>query len=124
MQTRRKSEKQLLEDYLVDELNKYNIHHIKGNPQGAKGFPDRVIFAHKIIFVELKLGKQNKSYYEQTKMQYKWQIQIEQTKYNEYLMLETRDEIDEFVESLVYNCRQFRIKNYFAFNMETKEYEK
>lgn len=111
----KKSEKTLLEDYLKSELDKRNIFNFKGNPEGLKGFPDRVVLADKIYFIELKLGKENKSYYEQTPTQKKWEEQISQST-NMYALLNTRADIDEWVKTIYENCLKKGIKNYFAFN--------
>lgn len=115
MKAPKKSEKDLLEDYLVERLDKHNIFHIKGNPKGAKGFPDRMVFAKMIYFVELKLGKENNSYYKQTPMQKKWQDQIEQTG-NFYLLLQSRAEIEDFIKSVLNSCIYNNVKNHFAYN--------
>lgn len=120
---KKKSEKQLLEDYLKESLDNKNIFNFHGNPKGLKGFPDRVIFASKIYFVELKLGKENDSYYKQTQMQEKWELQINQTK-NRYFLINTRNEIDELVESIYQECLKYEIKNYFAYNKEITRDEK
>lgn len=123
MPKKKKSEKQLLEDYLKKALDEKNIFNFHGNPVGLKGFPDRVVFASKIYFIELKLGKENDSYYKQTKMQKKWEQQINQTK-NEYFLVNTRDEIDEIVEFIYQECLKHEIKNYFAYNKEITRDEK
>lgn len=120
---RKKSEKQLLEDYLKSELDKKNIFNFHGNPKGLKGFPDRVIFASQIYFVELKLGKENDSYYKQTQMQKKWELQINQTN-NKYFLINTRNEIDELVELIYQECLKYEIKNHFAYNKEITRDEK
>lgn len=114
---RKKSEKELLEDYLVEELNKLNIYNFKGNPIGLKGFPDRVVIGKEIYFIELKLGKENKSYYEQTLMQKKWEQQINQTS-STYNILSNRDDIDKMVKKIHKECVENNIKNYFAFNID------
>lgn len=68
-----------LERYLVTLCKKYNLVCIKGNPRGVKGYPDRIVFGDNIYFIELKLGKENGSYYGLTEMQNKWQAVISQT---------------------------------------------
>ena len=114
---KKKSEKELLEDYLKEELDKRNIYNFKGNPDKLKGFPDRVVIADKIYFFELKLGKENKSYYEQTKTQKKWEKQINESN-NIYAILNTREQIDKWVDMIYRSCVSLGIKNYFAFNID------
>lgn len=116
---KKKSEKELLELYLGEELNKRNIFNFHGNPRGLKGFPDRVVFADVIYYIELKLGKENKSYYEQTLMQKKWEEQIKQTP-NIYLLVSSREEIDKIVASIHKRCIDKGIKNFFAYNKEIR----
>lgn len=112
---KKKSEKELLEDYLKEELDKKNIFNYHGNPDKLKGFPDRVVMGEKIYYIELKLGKENNSYYEQTSMQKKWEQQIKQTQ-NVYLLIKSRDDIDKIVSEIYENCVARGILNYFAFN--------
>ena len=109
------SERKLLEDYLIQELERRNIPHKKGNSLGVKGFPDREVYGYKTYYIELKLGKENKSYYKQTPMQKKWQEQLSQG-VNEYYLLSTREEIDKVVEHIFNECREHNIKNYFSYN--------
>lgn len=120
MAKKKKSEKELLEDYLKQELDKKNIFNHHGNPQGLKGFPDRVIYAHRVYYIELKLGKENDSYYEQTKTQKKWELQIKQT-INPYLLISNREEIDDIVALIHRECIKYDIKNHFAFNKDVVE---
>lgn len=75
------------------------------------------MFAHKIYFIELKLGKENESYYKQTPMQKKWQDQISQG-VNEYYLITNRHDIDELVEKIYQECKEYGIKNYFAYNKD------
>lgn len=112
---RKKSERELLELYLKEKLDDKNIYNFKGNPRGLTGFPDRIVFADIVYFIELKLGKENKSYYGQTPMQKKWGQQIEQTP-NVYCLLSTRNKIDEVVEMIYERCKSKGILNYFAYN--------
>jgi hypothetical protein len=117
---KKKSEKELLEDYLKEELDKRNIFNYHGNPTNLKGFPDRVIMCDKMYFIELKLGKENDSYYGQTSMQKKWEHQIIQTN-NIYMLINTREEIDKLVDIIYKECIYKRICNYFAFNKNIKK---
>lgn len=119
MKAKKKSEKQLLEDYLKEKLDKKNIFNFHGNPKNLKGFPDRVVFGEIVYYIELKLGKENKSYYEQTPMQNKWEKQIKQTP-NKYLLLSNREDIDRWVEIIYENCLLNGIQNFFAYNKEIK----
>ncbi len=114
--SKKKSEKELLEDYLKDELDKRNIYNFKGNSKGLKGFPDRVIMAKTIYYIELKLGEENGSYYKQSKMQKKWEQQINQTT-SKYYIVYNRTEIDSLVKEIYDECVKYDIKNYFAFNI-------
>lgn len=114
-----KNEKELLENYLAKELDKRNIFNIHGNPNGIKGFPDRIVYGAKIYYFETKLGKENKSYYKQTPMQKKWEQQINQT-CDEYHMIYSRKEIDEWVEKIYQECKEHNIKNFFAYNKTIK----
>lgn len=113
--SKKKSEKQLLEDYLKEELDKKNIPNFHGNPKNLKGFPDRTVFGEIVYYIELKLGKENDSYYEQTPMQNKWEKQIKQTP-NKYLLLSNREDIDRWVEIIYENCLLNGIQNFFAYN--------
>lgn len=120
---RKKNEKQLLDDYLKSELDKKNICNFPGNPRNLKGFPDRVVFGKIVYYIELKLGKENDSYYKQTQMQKKWELQINQTN-NKYFLINTRNEIDELVELIYQECLKYEIKNHFAYNKEITRDEK
>ena len=111
-----------MEDYLKEELDKRNIFNFHGNTRNLKGFPDRVVMASKIWFIELKLGKENKSYYTQTKTQKKWEKQIEQTK-NIYLLLSNREQIDFWVKEIYEECLLDDIKNHFAYDKNVKRDE-
>jgi hypothetical protein len=120
---RKKNEKQLLDDYLKSELDKKNIVNFPGNPRNLKGFPDRIVFGKIVYYIELKLGKENDSYYKQTQMQKKWELQINQTN-NKYFLINTRNEIDELVELIYQECLKYEIKNHFAYNKEITRDEK
>lgn len=120
---RKKNEKQLLDDYLKSELDKKNIFNFPGNPRNLKGFPDRIVFGKIVYYIELKLGKENDSYYKQTQMQKKWELQINQTN-NKYFLINTRNEIDELVELIYQECLKYEIKNHFAYNKEITRDEK
>lgn len=111
----KKGEKELLEEYLKEELDKRNIYNFKGNPRALKGFPDRIVMVGITYYIELKLGKENDSYYEQTSMQKKWEQQVSQSK-NIYLLLQSREEIDYWVNKIYEDCKRDGIKNYFAYN--------
>lgn len=88
-----------LERYFGKLLDKKKIFHFKGNPGGLKGYPDRLVFADKIYFCEIKLGKQDGSYYKQTPMQKWWQKKIEDAN-GTYVLLVGKKEVEQFVESL------------------------
>jgi hypothetical protein len=88
-----------VEKLLTDMLDRNEIFHIKGNPIGLKGFPDRLIFAHELYFVEVKVGKELGSYYKQTKMQKFWQKKIEESNAN-YRLLTGFKEVRAFMEFL------------------------
>lgn len=88
-----------LENHLESLLDAKGIFHIKGISRGLKGFPDRQIFAHKIFYVEVKLGKELGSYYKQTKMQKWWQKTIEASNGN-YVLLTGIKEVEDFVNGL------------------------
>ena len=111
---KKKSEKELLEDYLKQQLDDKNIFNFHGNPDKLKGFPDRVVLAHTIYFIELKLGKENDSYYEQSPMQKKWEQQINQTQGSIYVLIKNREDIDDIVEKIYQERVRFKIKNYFS----------
>lgn len=89
----------VLEKRLIDLLERKNIFNFKGNPVNLKGYPDRLVFADKIYFVELKVGKLDGSRYGQTAMQRWWQKKIENAK-GTYVLLKGLREIEEWVESL------------------------
>lgn len=117
MSKRKKSEKELLEDYLAEQLDLKNIYNFKGNPKNLKGFPDRVVMGKVIYYIELKLGKENKSYYKQSLMQKKWEQQINQST-SKYFLVSSRNEIDNIVKYIHEECIAYAIKNYFAFNID------
>lgn len=88
-----------LEKLFCDLLDNKKIFHLKGIARGVKGFPDRQVFANKIIYVELKVGKEGGSYYKQTKMQKWWQNKIERSN-GTYVLLTGEKEIRDFVASI------------------------
>jgi len=88
-----------LEQYFGKLLDKQKIFHFKGNPGGLKGYPDRLVFADKIYFCEIKLGKSEGSYYKQTPMQKWWQDKIENSK-GTYVLLIGKEQIEYFVDKL------------------------
>jgi hypothetical protein len=88
-----------LEQYMGKLLDKKMIFHVKGNPNGLKGYPDRLVFSDKIYFCEVKLGKSEGSYYKQTAMQKWWQDKIEKSN-GVYILLTGKKEIEDFVEKL------------------------
>lgn len=87
-----------IEEYFVKALNESGIKHIKGNAIGVKGFPDRIVFADKIYFVEIKVGEVLGSYYKQTRKQKEWQDIIENSK-GTYVLLKGH-EVDNFIKEL------------------------
>jgi len=88
-----------LEQYFGKLLDKKRIFHFKGNPGGLKGYPDRLVFADIIYFCEVKLGKEEGSYYKQTPMQEWWQRKIESSG-GTYVLLTGKREIEAFVDKL------------------------
>ena len=94
-----KMNEKYVEDRLVELLERKGIFSIKGNPYNMKGFPDRLVFADKIYFVEIKLGKEMGSYYGQIPLQKWWQRKIEASNGN-YVLLKGLREIEEFVKTL------------------------
>lgn len=88
-----------LENFFKKLLDEKGIFHIKGISRGVKGFPDRKVFAEEIYYVELKVGKENGSYYTQTKMQKWWQDKIEKSN-GRYVLLTGKNEIIQFVNNL------------------------
>lgn len=88
-----------LESYFEKKLDELNIFHIKGESHGRKGYPDRTIFAFAELHVELKVGKEGKSYYKQTKIQKKWQNRIERSN-GKYYLLEGYEQVDKFLALL------------------------
>lgn len=88
-----------LEMYFGKLLDKEKIFHFKGNPGGLKGYPDRLVFADKIYFCEIKLGKSEGSYYKQTPMQKWWQDKIEKSN-GTYILLIGKEQIESFVDKL------------------------
>jgi hypothetical protein len=88
-----------LEQYFCKLLDKEKIFHFKGNPGGLKGYPDRLVFHDKIYFCEIKLGKEEGSYYKQTPMQKWWQEKIEASS-GTYVLLVGKKEIEDFLEKI------------------------
>lgn len=108
-----------LEKYLVQQCKAYNLVCIKGNPHGVKGYPDRIVFGDKIYFIELKLGKENGSYYGLTEMQKKWQAVISQTK-AEYLCLTNKEDIGKAISTIASDAYVNDIINPFGFETAIK----
>lgn len=88
-----------LENYLRDELNKLGVVNIKGQPINAKGLPDRIVFGDQIYFVEIKVGKDGGSYYQQTKIQKYWEQVIKRSNGN-YRLLVGKEAIINFIEEI------------------------
>ncbi len=88
-----------VEDHLIKRLDEMGIFHIKGKSVGLKGYPDRLVFAQEIFFVELKVGKEGGTYYTQTKMQKFWQKKIEASS-GHYVLITGIKEVDDFVSKL------------------------
>lgn len=88
-----------LEKRFKDLLDRHGIFNIKGNPQNLKGYPDRLVFGDKIYFVEIKVGKDGGSYYQQTKTQKFWERKIRESQGN-YVLLTGKEEIEAFVEKI------------------------
>lgn len=88
-----------VEKYLTDQLDSLGIEHIKGNPLGLKGFPDRIIFADHIYWIELKAGKELKSYYDQTVAQKNWETRITNSK-GDYRKVEGFKGADKLIEEI------------------------
>lgn len=91
-------EKKLEKDF-VKELDKKGITSVKGNPLGLKGFPDRMVFADKIYFVELKVGKEHGSYYKLTPIQRYWKKLITKSNGN-YVKVVGEKGVKEFIRKL------------------------
>lgn len=111
-----KNEKELLENYLKEKLDELNIKNAHLTIPGERGVPDRIIWGHTTIYVELKLGKENKSYYKLTPLQKLWKKQLSQMCDTSYYELHTRQEIDLLVEHIYKKCKENKIKNYFSYN--------
>jgi hypothetical protein len=90
-----------VEKRLVDILKRRRIFNVKGNSYNMKGFPDRLVFADEIYFVEVKLGKEEGSYYGQQPMQKWWEETITKSKGN-YVLLKGLKEVEEWAENLAY----------------------
>lgn len=88
-----------VEMLLKNLLDKEGIFHFKGNPMNLKGYPDRMVFADEIYFVEVKVGKQGGSYYKQTPTQKYWEGMIKKSKGN-YVLLTGKEEVKDFVSKL------------------------
>jgi hypothetical protein len=91
-----------VEKRLVDILKRRGIFSIKGNSYNMKGFPDRLVFADQIYYVEVKLGKEEGSYYGQQPMQKWWEEKIKSSKGN-YVLLKGLREVEEWAENLPYS---------------------
>ena len=91
-----------VEKRLVDILKRRRIFNVKGNSYNMKGFPDRLVFADEIYFVEIKLGKEEGSYYGQQPMQKWWEETITKSKGN-YVLLKGLKEVEEWAENLSYS---------------------
>jgi hypothetical protein len=90
-----------IEKRLVEILKRRGIFNVKGNSYNMKGFPDRLVFADEIYFVEVKLGKEEGSYYGQQPMQKWWEDKITKSKGN-YVLLKGLREVEEWAENLPY----------------------
>jgi hypothetical protein len=88
-----------IEKRLINLLKQKDIFNVKGNSYNMKGFPDRLVFADKIYFVELKLSKEEGSYYVQQPMQRWWQDKITEANGN-YILLKGLREVEAWVETL------------------------
>jgi hypothetical protein len=88
-----------IEKQLIYLLKQKDIFSVKGNSYNMKGFPDRLVFADKIYFVELKVGKEGGSTYGQIPMQKWWQKKIEACN-GHYILLKGLKEVKEWVENL------------------------
>ena len=86
---------QALENRFTSELKKLGVKTVKGNSKFNKGFPDRMVFADKVYFVELK----NDTYYGQTPSQKVWQKVIENSG-GTYLLLNGDKEVDDFIKEI------------------------
>lgn len=104
-----------LERYLVGLCKKYNLVCIKGNPQGVKGYPDRVVFGDNVYFIELKLGKENGSRYALTEMQKKWKTVIGQTK-AEYFCLTNKQDICKTINNIATKAHKKEVINPFGYD--------
>ena len=91
-----------IEKRLVEILKRRGIFNVKGNSYNMKGFPDRLVFADEIYFVEVKLGKEEGSYYGQQPMQKWWEDKITKSKGN-YVLLKGLKEVEEWAENLSYS---------------------
>lgn len=89
-----------IEKKFKDYLDIHKVVNIKGNPHGLKGFPDRIVFADKIYFIEFKVGKENGSYYSQSRMQKYWEKTIVKSQ-GYYVLLEGMEEALKFAKELV-----------------------
>jgi CRISPR/Cas system CMR subunit Cmr4 (Cas7 group RAMP superfamily) len=99
LQVKKTTTEAKLEQSFVKLLNMANITNIKGNAIGVKGFPDRIVFADTIYYVELKVGKELGSYYTQTPKQKEWQEIIEKSN-GKYILLVGEESIKNFVKEL------------------------
>jgi hypothetical protein len=88
-----------VERRLIELLHKKNIFNVKGNAYNLKGYPDRLVFADKIYFVEVKVGKEMGSYYGQTPMQKWWEKKIKDSA-GTYVLLKGLKEVENWVSTL------------------------
>ncbi len=93
-----------VEKRLVDILKRRGIFNVKGNSYNMKGFPDRLVFADEIYFVEIKLTKEESEYGQQP-MQKWWEDKITASKGN-YVLLKGLREVEEWAENLTYTKRK------------------
>jgi len=95
----KKINEKYIENMLVTFLERKGIFSVKGNSYNMKGFPDRLVFADHIYFVELKLGREYGSYYGQIPMQKWWQKKIEASN-GKYVLIKGLREAEAWVSSL------------------------
>ncbi len=92
-----------LEKRFNTELAKIGVRTVKGNAMFNKGFPDRMVFADKVYYVELK----NDTYYGQTKLQKEWQRIIEQSR-GTYYLLNGDAEVEAFIKMIKEKVEELR----------------
>lgn len=89
-----------VEKLLIHACKKVGIKSKKGNPQGDRGFVDRIVFhtkAHRILYVEIK----NQTYYERTRKQKKWAKTITDSG-GEYFLIDGAEEMKKFIKIYIY----------------------